>query len=201
MPDFHTRDDMTIDDGSNYDNNPDGDRVGNWMESSKGNKLWPLDPRPEEIDIEEIAASLSKICRYNGHVKKFYSVAEHSVYVSHLVPKEHALTGLLHDATEYLLGDIVRPLKPFVPGYSEHERKLWTAVADRFNLPHEMPDCVKEMDTLILLTERSYLMTDSGHDWGIEGKRPNIIIHGFTPEQAESAFMNRYRELTDGTSN
>lgn len=193
---------MTIDDGANYNNNPTGERVGNWMESVKGNKLWPLDPRPEEIDIEEIAASLSKICRYNGHVKKFYSVAEHSVYVSRLVPEEHALTGLLHDATEYMLGDIVRPLKPFVPGYSVHEYKLWIAIADRFNLPHEMPDCVKEMDTRILLAERDYLMADSGHDWGIEGEKPGIIIAGLSPAQAECAFLNRYRELTkNGTPN
>lgn len=73
------------------------------MQTFSGALYWPMDPRPEDVNILDIAHSLSMQCRYTGHVSKFYSVAEHSVHVSNIVPKELAMCGLLHDATEAYL--------------------------------------------------------------------------------------------------
>jgi hypothetical protein len=105
------------DSGHGYSNRAEGEtRLGNWMQTQFGNQFWPLDPRPEDFDIKEIASALGKACRYAGHCFGFYSVAEHSVLVSQIVPPEFALTALMHDATEAYLVDIPRPLKPYLTG-------------------------------------------------------------------------------------
>ena len=66
-------------------------RKGDWMQTYTGRQFWPIDPRANEVHIEDIAHALSMMCRYNGHCRTFYSVAEHSVLVSQHVPPEHAL--------------------------------------------------------------------------------------------------------------
>src|SRR5579885_2784587 len=86
-------------------------RHGDWIQTYCGVAFYPLDPRPEEILIEDIAHALSMLCRFTGHVKRFYSVAQHCVYVSHRCDPKDALWGLLHDAAEAYLNDISRPVK------------------------------------------------------------------------------------------
>ena len=81
-------------------------RNGSWLQTYTGIQFWPLDPRPEEIDIQDIAHALSLLCRFNGHCQRFYSVAEHSVHVSTILAPEFGLWGLLHDAAEAYLSDI-----------------------------------------------------------------------------------------------
>ncbi len=75
-------------------------RIGNWLQTYSGIAYWPLDPRPEEVTIEDIAHHLSLICRFGGAVRRFYSVVEYSVLVSRVGPPVYALQCLLHDATE-----------------------------------------------------------------------------------------------------
>src|SRR5271165_7548492 len=88
-------------------------RKGDWIQTYTGRVMYPLDPRPEEINIIDIAHALSNLCRFTGHVRTFYSVAEHSVRVSqHCDPKD-ALWGLLHDASEAYLADMSRPMKRY----------------------------------------------------------------------------------------
>ena len=76
------------------------ERIGSWLQTYTGKKFYPFDPREEEVDILDIAHALSQLCRFGGHTKEFYSVAEHCVLVSMCCPSEVKLLGLLHDAAE-----------------------------------------------------------------------------------------------------
>ena len=117
-----------------------------------GLRFWPLNPNPEKILIEDVAHSLAHQCRFGGHSSKFYSVAEHCVHVSQLCLPEHALWGLLHDASEAYLVDLPRPLKllPEFAPYREAECRLQRAVAVRFGLPPDQPASVTEADDTML---------------------------------------------------
>ena len=168
------------------------------MQTYSGRKFWPVDPRPEEIFIEDIAHALSLTCRYGGHCERFYSVAEHCVLVSQVVPPEMALMGLLHDATETYCADIIRPLKPYLAGYKDVEDALWTAIAERFDLEYEMPPCVKEADNALLLAEQAQIMKLPPAAWSVPGEAAAVIIECWAPEVAEAKFIERFVELRLG---
>ena len=124
------------------------------MQLASGMPFYPLDPRPDEIDINDIAHALSNICRFGGHCKSFYSVAAHSLLVSTLVPQELKLTALLHDATEAYIGDMISPLKHVVPDFKSIERSVWLAIAARFGLPSYLPSAIHDADIMALAIER-----------------------------------------------
>jgi hypothetical protein len=154
------------------------------------------DMRPEDVSINDIAHALSMLCRFNGHVDKFYSVAQHSVLVSHHVQPEYALVGLMHDATEAYIGDMASPLKKQIPAFAEFEDKLWLIIAEKFNLPKELPDDVHQIDKKACLTEAHDLMGVGVDDWGwgIEPLYcPKIIP--LMPELARMKFLDRFYEL------
>lgn len=171
-------------------------RVGDWMQTATGRQFWPLDPRPDEVHILDIAAHLSKICRYNGACDWHYSVAQHSVYVSHQVPPEHALAALLHDAPEAYTCDIHRPLKVSLTGYAEIERGVWVAVAERFGLPVDLPQCVHDADQAVLLAEKAQIMRPTPHPWNVPGEPAPIRVAQWTPDMAREAFLSRFEALT-----
>jgi uncharacterized protein len=175
-------------------------RKGNWMQTFTGRAYWPIDPRPEDVSIHDIAHALSNLCRYTGHCNKFYSVAEHSVLVSRLVPKEHALIGLMHDATEAYVNDIARPLKPSLQNYQEIEHLNWLAICTRFGLNPELPSVVKDIDTALCLTEKAALMGPAPLPWGIDLTPPKIEVTGWSPHVAKRSFLSRFRVLTSGLS-
>lgn len=171
-------------------------RFGDWMQTYRGAPFWPMDPRPDEIHILDIAHSLSMLCRYNGHCVRFYSVAEHSVHVSRAVPQEHALWGLLHDASEAYLADVPRPVKPFLPGYKGAEGRLQLAIAERFGLPAAIPPEVHDADNRILVDEKEQAMLPSQREWSIPPFGIGARISFWDPGRAEQEFMRRYNELT-----
>lgn len=176
------------------------ERKGDWLQTYTGVAYWPLDPRADEVRIEDIAHALSQLCRYTGHCKRFYSVAEHSIHVSRLVPPEHALTGLLHDATEAYINDLNRPLKYQLPQYRQVEDINWLVMAEKFGLPVEMPPCVKQADGAMLWAERRALfMTDAPLAWGMGVPEPNpypeLGYIGWSPEVAKFVFLRRFAEL------
>lgn len=172
---------------------------GDWMQTFTGRKFYPMDPQPEDIDPLDIAHALSMVCRYGGHVNRFYSVAEHSVLLSHVVTPENALWALLHDAAEAYMGDMVRALKQEMPQYRLAENGVMFAIVKRFGLasdPIWMPAEIKEADHRILLDERNALMTPSGHPWFVDQKEPlGVPIHAWSPPIAERMFMARLLEL------
>lgn len=136
------------------------------------------------------------MCRFNGHVKEFYSVAQHSVLVSSIVPLEHALWGLLHDATEAYLPDVTRPIKGHLEGFCEIEDRLMYCIADTFDLPWPMPREVKIADNRLLATEQRDLCKGPIYD----ADTLDYIIEPWAPSTARVMFMQRFRELTNFTT-
>ena len=179
-------------------NATDNQRIGDWMQTYTGVQFWPLDPHLEDIRIEDIAHSLSMQCRYAGHTKDFYSVAQHSVLVSQIVPPEDALWGLMHDAAEAYLVDLPRPLKRhnrMGELYCEIEDRLMVKICQRFHLPPTPPDSVKVADNIVLMTEKRDLMCKSPSQWR-ESAEPMVeSIKWQYPWAAENCFLYRFKEL------
>lgn len=172
-------------------------RKTSWMQTASGKAFFPLDPRPSDIDIDDIAHALSNLCRYAGHTKHFYSVAQHSVLVSRALPDHLKLWGLLHDASEAYLVDIPAPLKPHLTGYREIEARVMRAVCTKFGLSLEMPKSVKRVDLAILADERDQLMTKPPRNWMLTEKPLGIVIDYWPPEKARAEFLREFHRLTE----
>jgi 5'-deoxynucleotidase YfbR-like HD superfamily hydrolase len=172
-----------------------------WFLTHTGRQFWPLDCRVDDIDIEDIAHGLSHICRFGGHCRHFYSVAQHSVLVSRAVPLQLRMLGLLHDATESYIGDMVRPLKLQMPEFNAVEEKLWAVIARRFDLPTTDPRdnaTLKAADNAALMAERRDLFNPrhvAAHSWSITEKPLPERIHPLNPDAAKRLFLNEYVKL------
>lgn len=176
-----------------------------WIETFTGKRFNFLNPKEEDLDILDIAHSLSMQCRYTGHSNIFYSVAEHSVAVSDYLfvaykDKQLALAGLLHDAAEAYLSDIASPIKQYLTGYQELEDNLNKAIASKFNI--DLQDFrIKIADIKLLSTEANQLLPSKGNTWNWKfwGERPTLTdpIVGLSPRVAENLFLNWYYNLNN----
>lgn len=174
-----------------------------WSQTYSGRRMSILNPQPEDIYIEDIAAAISKQCRFNGHCKSFYSVGQHCIYGSELAFKyydrEVAKEFLLHDATEAFVGDLVRPVKVHLPEFETIEQRFWKAIATRFNLPLLMSEECKYIDDVMVTWEKRDLLPNS-EDWP---KLPDIshlnlpTLNCLSWEHVEWAYLKRYKELFD----
>ena len=171
-------------------------RNGDWIQTFTGQKYYPADPRPEEVNIQDIGHALPMLCRYTGHCRRFYSVAEHSWHVSYLVSAQSALAGLLHDATEAYTNDISRPLKRSLPDYKVIEHLNWLAISAAFRLPEVLPAEVHEADRNMLTVEKDALLR-AEPQWETDFGRPCVPVKIFAwrPEIAEEMFLRRFYEL------
>lgn len=157
---------------------------------------------PDDIDINDIAHSLSMLSRFTGHSIVPYSVGQHSVIVSMIVPPEYALAGLLHDATEAYINDMSRPLKVLNPGYVEFEKAcLWPAVAEKFGLPLHLPQCIKDADNVALVTERRDFMPvpiglADEWDWAKDISPLPYALEPWNWRFTKARFLERYQNLT-----
>ena len=173
-------------------------RDGDWMQTFTGKQFWPMDPRVDEVCIADIAHALSMQCRYAGHCTEFYSVAEHSVRVSWIVPAPCAMWGLLHDASEAYLVDLPRPIKRYSAlgdRYREIEERLMLVIAARFGLGDQEPSEVKDADDVMLMTEKRDLMPNSPAKWRETSEPLASVILPWAPAIAEQRFMHRYEHL------
>ncbi len=174
-----------------------------WILTASGRQFWPLTPRVEDVSIEDIAHALANVCRFTGHVRTFYSVAQHSVIVSHLCEPRHALYGLLHDGSEAYLSDIARPVKhtPEFAGYRVIERRLQEMIYQAFGLDADEPPDVKAADNVALVTEKRDLMPDRGPAWHESIRHVPVMAEKIVPQSpvlARLAFLTRFGELTRG---
>lgn len=168
-----------------------------WIQTHWGEKFDFL--QPVRAYYMDVAHALSNICRYNGHTRKFYSVAEHSYWVSIYVPQKYALIGLLHDAHEAYVGDVTTPLKRLIPDYQKMEQIAWECVSKSFGIPVELPQEVKDIDLRIVQNERKLLLGKSPAPWVdmIENAEalPNLKIECWHPELAKKMFLERFFDL------
>lgn len=171
--------------------------------SASGRFFWPTRPCVRDVSIIDIARALSRICRFNGHLRHdvlHYSVAEHSVRVSYACHPDHALVGLLHDGAEAYLGDPIRPMQPLLDSrYWGAQRSWQRAIAEAVGLTHRhlvhLPTSVKHADAVLLATELRDLCT------GVDiyaGNHAAPLAERIVPMSAPDAFecfMARFSEL------
>lgn len=172
-----------------------------WIQVASGGIFHLLDPQPEEIHIEDIAHALALQCRFTGHTRWHYSVAQHSVLASKITPPKFALEALLHDASEAYICDMSRPLKHYSElgaVYMVLEERIQSAIARKFGVPENMSPEVKIADNAMLYAEKAVLMPPIAWDtrWG-NGDVAAVEIERWTPEQAEQRFLARFEELTE----
>lgn len=174
---------------------------------------WPtrtpfylLDPRPEEVHLEDLATHLSHICRYNGAVPELYSVAQHSVLVSlaceRAAGRPAGFVGLFHDGAEAYVGDATWPLKQ-AEHMAEHcavEGRIQAAIYERFGVdPEPWAELVKQCDDAVFLAETRDLL--GSPQWAFDHARrtlepwPKYRIEPWPSRKARAEFCLRFQEL------
>ena len=170
---------------------------GPWIQLISGGRFYPLSPQSSEVFIEDIAHALGNLCRYNGHIDPFYSVAEHSFLMSVAAPPELQLWALLHDAAESYVADTTRPLKRCLPHLRAIEDCILEVIAERFGLPWPCPPSIKRLDQAMLSTEALHLFEHKGQGWFLPvSPLDNVDFKLWSPLTAKQAFLIRFRQLT-----
>lgn len=177
------------------------------IQTASGRGFNVFDPSRDDIHIHDIARALSNQCRFGGHVRQFYSVAQHSVLASEVVRahvpdvdeasyRDLCKTMLMHDAAEAYVVDIPRPIKHRLSvEYLEIEDRVMRALADRFGFDWPLPIVGKEIDNRLLFTEKRDLLAPANWSWSVEPEPfPNKIVP-LTPVQSFDVFMRRFTML------
>src|SRR5215213_8156131 len=176
---------------------------GPYLQTVSGRWVNPFDPDPDQLDLGDIARALANQCRFGGHSRVFYSVAQHSVIVSRLVEErgghtEDAFAALMHDATEAYLGDMPHPLKHrsrLGAAFKAAEERLERVIRERFGIKPDVPE-IKRVDRALLATERRAFSGESWHWPELEGVEPlDLELTAWSPDEAAAAFVRRYAEL------
>jgi 5'-deoxynucleotidase YfbR-like HD superfamily hydrolase len=187
-----------------------------WQRMLSGRRLDLLDPSPLDIEIEDIAHGLARVARWNGQTRgpSIFSVAQHSLLVEHIAAASHPdlsrqcrLTALLHDAPEYVIGDIISPFKAVLGNtYQGVESRLLAAIHMRFSLPARAPaeleKRIKAADRAAAFVEAVRLAQFSVAEAERYFGRPEIhlghldgLLLPQSPDQAQAAFLRRFFEL------
>ena len=185
-----------------------------WQRMLSGRRLDIINPSPMDIEIEDIAHGLARVSRWNGQTKGKhpFSVAQHSMLVEKLVqsttPKLHQrwqLATLLHDAPEYVIGDMITPFKYALGGiYQDIEHRIDLAVSIRFGLPPQLPDAVqrkiKRADRMAAWIEATQLAGFSNDEAAKifikpSGTPSNIKLRVQPPADAAANFLRRFAIL------
>lgn len=165
-----------------------------WMCTSTGIRFWYNAFKPEDFNLTDIAHALSNICRFTGHSRVFYSVAQHSVLVSRLCEPKNKVAGLLHDAAEAYIGDINHPLKSYLDGIKKLERQIAEAIFLQFGIKYWDRLDVFRADKIMLATENRDLMPTSD-GWYLPEPPMEAKIEPLMPVEAEALFWEEYAVL------
>lgn len=169
-----------------------------YIQTYTGRQFFSLNPQADDVDIVDIAHALSNKCRFAGHCREFYSVAQHSVLVSRELPPEFALWGLMHDAGEAYFADIPKPIKAMNPIFKEIEDKILKVVAEKFGLVWPEPIEIKAADNALLAAEARDLLPIVWEDfekrWLPLAVSQTIIP--LPPPAARQMFLNEWKSLT-----
>ena len=177
-------------------------RYGRWMISTSGRQIWPMDCRPGDFIIEDVAHNLSQICRFAGSVEVFYPVSSHALMVADIVRDMggnylQQFQGLHHDDPEFCASDVPNPLKQHLPDYQKAERGIWKALAAQIGVPEKMSHLVKIADKVAMVTERRDLLKPSHHVWkscvGIKPLSSHVKI--MSSQASKHKFMERHHHL------
>lgn len=178
-----------------------------WMQTLTGKKLDPFNPTPDTVCIEDVAHALSNLCRFGGHCKRFYSVAEHSVRGTEFIIDEYedldlAFDFLMHDTSEYAFQDLVRPIKKQLPDYENAEHAMQKFLAGHFGFRYPFVPLVHEIDNRMLVTEAVALLRDGPvENWHQGMLCAPIILEdaelGWSPGRARLEFITLYNQLVE----
>lgn len=170
----------------------------NYIQTYAGHRFHPFDSTRQPICIQDIAHALSNICRFTGHTREFYSVAQHSVLCSLKASPEAALYALMHDASEAYLGDVAKPIKNCeeMDFYERAEMHIMYEVVKRFSINFSclIRKEVKEIDCRMLFTEKRDLLPHN-LNWGYELEPYTECIYPLQPKEAKLLFLKRFAEL------
>lgn len=174
----------------------------NYITTVSGKRINLAAPTVDDIVITDIAHALGNICRFNGQIKRFYSVAQHSMYVAQLCPPEQKLAGLLHDAAEAYLCDIPTPIKRVLgAAYRELEERFAAVIGQKFGVDLvNLHESVKLADRMMLVSERDALYTNPvswGPDYDNVVRYPNFRPSLLTNASASDLFMNAFTEYSN----
>ena len=173
---------------------------GPYIQTSSGRWFNPFEPDPEQIDPGDIARALANVCRFGGHTRAFYSVAQHSVIVSELVEErggdvEDVFAALMHDATEAYLGDMPHPIKhrsPLGAAFKEAEDRLEAVL--RRALRDQAGRAGDQARRPRAAGHRAAAFSSISWDWPeLEGvERARARARGVAPDEAARRFSERY---------
>lgn len=152
-----------------------------WIDTISGRKFTYDDVDPKSIVLDDIFMALSNTCRFSGHVRKFYSVSEHSVKVASLLPKAWQAFGLMHDGSEAYMSDITTPLKGLCRDYQRIEKDVQDAIYQKFcgGVPNDAASkALKMADMMSLKWEAYHLTSHGGENWPCLEGIPMIIGKG-----------------------
>lgn len=175
------------------------------IETYTGIMFDMLDPKPRMIDIRDIAHAGSLLCRWTGHTKYHYSIAQHELLGSYIVPEEFALEFLMHDAAESYVNDMSRPLKHMTDcgkHYRPVEDRIQSLIRTKYGLPKVQSPVIHEIDNAMLLAEKQQIMGNAiwskklTDDCLVSGAAAKVKIVRTPPEDVEFNFLKRFKELT-----
>lgn len=178
-----------------------------WISLLSGGKFNYDDPENSDVNIEDIASALSNVCRFSGHLPRFYSVAQHLVNTSRIVPVELAYTGLMHDTAEAFTNDLPSPLKWKYPSFKDLETAIESAMSKKLGFEFPYPPEIKHADSIMLILEKIYVKEDTSiwpryEEWTTETVEPYrelVDLRSWNPDRAKKNFLKRYWELENAT--